>query len=386
MDYTQPIPSPELFKKWTAIVTIAAALERKVWVYTYNSNLYPNLYTFLVAPPGVGKSIVTDISKTLLEKLPTHYLAPSSVTKASLIDTLQDANRVIQLPKETPSSITFQYLTVISNELGVLIPSYESVFMTALTDIYDGKGYSERRRGNDLNIQLNNPQLTILAATQPSYLTSLLPEGAWDQGFLSRVLLIYSGDQLKRQLFTDERNDETKFKALVHDLKQIGKLFGKIMFTEEAKNAMEAWHADNGPPRPDHPKLKHYLIRRSANLLKLCMIFSVARSNELIVTIEDYSRALAALLEAEHYMPDVFKAMGSGGDTKVIEECWYFCAKLYTKKQKPVEEFKLMQFLQERTPAHNVERILAVMISAKLLKVVVGKGGKCYRPLEKMIY
>jgi hypothetical protein len=323
----------------------------------------------------------------MIGALEDHHIAPSSVTKASLIDELQDANRVIQRPRETPASNSFHYLTVVSNELGVFIPTYDTEFMTALTDIYDGDGYSERRRGNDINIKLSHPQMTILAATTPANLTAMLPEGAWDQGFMSRVLMIYSGEQRKRELFTNQAVDGAKSKALLQDLKQIGRAYGKISFTSDAKAAIEEWHLLDGPPRPDHPKLKHYLTRRVTHLLKLCMICSIARSNELIVTLDDYSEALSLLLEAEHYMPDVFKAMGAGGDAKAIEECWYFCSKLFIKKKEPVEEYKLMQFLQERVPAHSVASVLGIMVSAKLLKLsIVAKRGKCYRPMEKMQY
>lgn len=55
MEYTDHLPSPELFRKWSAIAAVAAALERRCWVHTMGSNLYPSMYIVLVAPPGGGE-------------------------------------------------------------------------------------------------------------------------------------------------------------------------------------------------------------------------------------------------------------------------------------------------------------------------------------------
>ena len=54
--YTEKIGSPPLFRRWCGIFTVAAALERKVWTVNNKGRLYPNLYMFLVGPPGTGKT------------------------------------------------------------------------------------------------------------------------------------------------------------------------------------------------------------------------------------------------------------------------------------------------------------------------------------------
>lgn len=66
--------------------------------------------------------------------------------------------------------VNFNSLTIVSNELGVLLPEYDPAMMSKLTDIYDGKGYSERRRTKDLNFKIDAPQINLIAATTPSFL------------------------------------------------------------------------------------------------------------------------------------------------------------------------------------------------------------------------
>ena len=300
------------------------------------------------------------------------------------MDELAVAERTIILPRQTPPSITFHSLKLLSNELGVLLPQYESEFMSTLTDIYDGSRYSERRRSVKNQIDIPNPQFNILAATTPSHLKDFLPAGAFDQGFLSRSFLIYSGETQIRPLFNVSRGDADIYKGLKRDLIRIGKLYGQMKFEEDAAEAITKWHMGGQPPKPEHPKLHNYNTRRTLHLLKLCMVASASESDNLLITLAHYQTALGWLLEAEAAMPDIFKSMTSGGDAKVIEECWYFCYQLYTKKNEPVPESKVYNFLQQRVPAHNVERIAEIMVRAGLLKIeTVNKIGTCFKPMEK---
>jgi hypothetical protein len=384
MEMTAGLPSPELFRKWSAISAIAGALERKVWVHTLGQNLYPTMYVILVAPPGVGKSVVTSKVGKLWGAIPDQHLASSSVTKASLIDDLRDATREIVRPSSTPPSDKFNSLKILSNELGVLIPSYDNEFMNVLTDIYDGYGYSERRRSKELNFELKAPQFSLLAATTPNYLSNILPEGAWEQGFLSRTILVYSGLTVLVDPFSTGKVDEKQAKALQTDLNRIALMYGEITFTEEAKAALTEWHLAGGPPAPDHPKLLNYRTRRTLHLLKLCMVASVADSESYEITFDHYQTALDWLIEVEHYIPDIFKSMATGGDMKAMEDTWYFVYKMYLKDNDPIPEAKVFRFLQERVPAHAVENIMTIMVKSGLLKEKqVNKIGRCFIPMER---
>jgi len=101
----------------------------------------------------------------------------------------------------------------------------------------------------------------------------------------------------------------------------------------------------------------------------------------MVITVEHFQRAESWLIEVEHYMPDIFKAMSHGGDGQLIKECWHFFYKIYIKKQEPIRHARLITFLQDRTPGHNVERLLSLMVASDMFTVVeVNKVGKCYVP------
>jgi len=377
---TENISSPSLFRKWAAISTIAGALERKVWVRSLGSYLFPNMYVILVGPPGVGKTEVTWRVRDIWESLEDHHIAATSVTKASLIDELADANRRWITHNQDNPVEHFNSLLLCINELGVLIPAYENEFMNTLTDLWDCKHYSERRRTSKLEIEIAKPQLNLLAACTPSYLMHVLPEGAWDQGFLSRTVLVYSGDRQLRSLFAERVSNEEEFGVLRGHLATISNLYGEAKFTESAAKLMDHFHLSGGEPKPEHPKLLSYDIRRTVHLLKLCMVASVSRSDELIIRDEDFRRAFDWLIEVEHHMPDIFKAMSQGGAGKTMEEAWYFLFTTYAKEQKPILKHRLIQFLQERVPVHNIQTTIDMMVQGQMVEETLLPGGKAYKP------
>lgn len=391
--YMKEKGSPPIFSRWAAIFAVSAAMERKVWIKTLKGVLYPNQYIIIVGPPGAGKTLATGVIRDMLVELVTDdarglRVAPTSVSKASLIDAINDAKRAFinARPKNgEPAVDEFNSLTVLSNELGVFLPSYENDFMNVLTDIYDCRHYSETRRSAKINIKVERPQLNLIAATTPSYLNNLLPEGAWDQGFLSRTILVYSGAEEPGELFGEIAHDDATFQRLVSDIRDISQLYGRMEFTEEAAEAITSWHKAKGPPEPDHPKLTHYNTRRTAHLLKLCTIAAASTGNDRKITLEHYVQALDWLVEAEGVMPDIFKSMTTGGAGRAMEEAWHFVYTLYIKENKPIHESRLTRFLSERVPIHDVGRIIEVMEKAGIIirKIDLEKGGQAFIPAAK---
>jgi len=385
--YTEGKGSSALYRKWAAIFAVGAAMERKVWLRTVKGNLYANKFILLVGEAGVGKSLCTNTVYDLLRDIHSPetplFLAPTSVTKASLIDALANAERRVIRPMEVPAINSFNSLTIIPNEFGVFLPSWEGDFMSTLTDLWDCGHYRETRRTSKLDIDIPRAQLNLFSATTPAHLTNLLPEGAWEQGFMSRIMMIYSSEVEHTDLFAQFEMDEDLHKALHLDLLDIYKMWGGLKISEDAKEGINEWAKSGGKPLPDHPKLTGYCARRVAHLLKLCMVASVAESSEGLITLDHFAEALDWMIEAETYMPDVFKSMKTGGDGRAMEECWHFVYKIFIKENAPVAEPRIVHFLQERVPAHNVMRILDVMERSQLLvKKLIGSGHG-YEPKAK---
>lgn len=393
--WTDAKPSPEIFRRWAGISTLAGVLERRVWVQTYGEMvLYPNIFVFLVGHPASGKSVALNDTRMLWKTLPDLHVSPTSMTAASLGDDLAAAQRKIVRPASIPPYVDYNSLLIASPELGVLMPGYDGELMIKLTDLWNCGVYEESRRTRKEKLVIPRSQLNMIAATTPSYLNNLLPPGAWDQGFISRVIMVFSAESIHKTLFENIAENESLRGDLVSDLTEIGQLFGKMNWTAEAAKAIVSWDNAGNEPIPNHPRLQHYNSRRTEHLLKLCMIACVNRSDcitrdgRITITFEDYSTALDWLLEAELFMPDIFKSMTVGGDAASIDETFHYIFSTYMAEKRPLAEHRLIHFIKDRVPAHSVLRVVEMLIRSNMIEVTAKdeKGRNLYKPIAKALH
>jgi hypothetical protein len=207
----------------------------------------------------------------------------------------------------------------------------------------------------------------------------MLPIGAWDQGFMARVIIVFSDEVKTRKVdlsATAKAENAQLRDALINDILIIGKMFTRMSWTETAVNALTYW-AESGDLDVNeplsHPRLQHYNVRRYAHLLKLCMIATADRGS-IIIDLCDFQTAVSWLTEVETFMPDVFKAMTSGGEFQVMAECHHYLKIKWAKDGKPIPKTFIHGFLQQRLPPHSVERAYSVMVKSGMFVEAPGGG------------
>lgn len=243
------------------------------------------------------------------------------------------------------------------DELGAFIHKYDNEMIDGLSAFYDPDAYSQSRRTNDLKIKIESPQINILCGSTPQNLSELMPEKAWGQGFTSRLIMVFSDERIIGDDFAlDSGADMT---GLEHDLKIISNLLGQFIVTEDYRKAVNDWRALGEPPVPSHPKLTHYIGRRRVHLYKLSMISAVDKSDALVIDKSDFNTALGWLLEAEHYMPEIFKAGATNADGQAMEEILHHI--MITDTGKGVSEGAIIRFARERVPIHSILRVIEIL-------------------------
>jgi hypothetical protein len=383
LEYTENIWSTESFRTWAAIAALAGALEQKVWIRSQGAKIYPNLFTFLVGPPGAGKTRPVEVTADLWSALDDHHIAPVSLTKAALMDRLGQSKRVAHTPE---GELIFNSLLIASKELGALIPGYDADFLNALTYLYDNIKYDEERRGNKGEpLVIDNPQINLIGCTTPGFLLDTMPPSAWEQGFLSRVLIIYDDISSQRPLNIldeDSNVNEPLRKALKDDIRSIGARVGKMTFTPEANDLIQAWYK-NKELEPAHPRLVNYVTRRPIHLLKLCMIACADRGGPNMIIAEDAEAAINWLTQAEGHMPDIFTAMASGGDAQVMSDCWHYVFTHKARSGQNTPMHLVYEFLGNRLPAHSVQRVYELMLRSRLFTGEIVDGVTLLVPRHK---
>lgn len=364
VETTEGLGTPKVFREWTAISLIAATLEQKVWLPT-TTPIYPNMYVFLVAHPGVGKTRTIRKAKSYYSELPEPHLAPTSMTGSAMVDALVRAKRTYVQHPDPPKEYNSMYIT--ADELGAFMHKYDNEAVGILSAFYDNDVYGQERRGNDIRIKIKSPQINLICGTTPSNLVSFMPEIVWEQGFTSRIIMVFSDERTIVDDFADLKSDLDK--DMVHDLKIINGLHGRFGVTEDFRSAVNDWRNLGEPPVPNHPKLIHYATRRRVHLYKLAMVSAVDRSNTLLLTKDDWNRAYNWLCRAEQLMPDVFKAGAGNADSTAIDEIYHYVLTA-GHKEWGLPETKIVNFARERVPMHSIMRIVDIMLQTGKIKFV----------------
>jgi hypothetical protein len=305
LKFTQETEAPRNFHFWTALFTLAGAMERKV---TLDMGLFewtPNLYVIFVGKPGiVTKSTTLRIGENLLLETGVKF-GPKSMTWQALIGAFQDAQKMVQAPGLDPIADPHDIqasLTFFVSELGNFIDTKDRALMDFLVEIWDGqKGPWERRTVSHGSVKLMNPWINLIGATTPSWLQSNFSADMVGGGFASRMITVYGAE--KRKLiaypgYSGTGLDETLRAPLIKDLQHIHSLVGTMRLDDEAIAWGEQWYIDHNLYMKTHnegARKADYLARRQTHLHKIAMIWSIARSDSLKITKGDLVKAFEIL-------------------------------------------------------------------------------------------
>lgn len=380
LELTDGATSPAIYRKWCAISLIAGACERRVWVKSGRWITYPNLYVLLVGPPGTGKYIIEEArqlwrdTKEQGSALKAFHVAPDSMTKASLVDSLARA-RSSRLGVSGPP-MTYHSLLIGAEEFQVLLPTYDMEFIGTLNRLYNNpSGHEEvRRTGTVKELNIQSPQLNILGGAQPSYFVSTFPEEAWTTGFARRIIMVYAPDPPVVSLYHDWNEEAPLRDALLVKLGQVAALSGQCLWHPSAIEKLDSWHMSGEEPVPSHSKLAHYKRSRVMLAIKLAIVSAVSRTSGLVIEELDIDRSLSWLFEVEKVMPDIFREMVGRSDSQVLEEMHLYLFALWARDRKPFHTSAMVNFLASRVPSDKVGRIMEVAEKANMIARVAGTG------------
>jgi len=364
VEYTKDLESPEICRRWTAIGTLAAVMQQKLSVTVGSGIIWPNMYIWLVSTPGIGKSIAIKEARKFIQDLDKIYIAPTNVSSASLIDFVAEA-RCILTPVPGPA-IQYNSAILLPDELMAFMATYDTQMIGLLTTLYDTDvPYGEDKRTLGTKHRMERPQLNMIVGTTPSNIMTYVPQTAWDQGFTSRIVLVWATKRKDdRDIFAVTAR--TRSAELEHDIRVINSTVGKFDMEESFKQKVRDWRAADYPPAPTHPRLTHYLPRRLAHFFKLAMVSSIDRGPSLVLTMADWERATKWLFEAEATMPIIFEQGITHSDTGAQNELAHFI-----RSQKgEISETQLVRKARTLLPVYAVTKTIEVLEKSGVIQQI----------------
>ncbi len=392
LSLTETIRSPTSFRLWTAISTIAAVLERRVWTITDGPDpLYPNLYVVLAGAPASGKTMAIGIARKMLTPLCEPgghgiHLGPDNPSAASFMDSLGDAVRISINGMGVPF---YCAMTVLCTELGDLISKYDKDFVAKLTTLYDNPPSYAMPRRISKSLTVETPCVNLIAAATPAAIGDIIPESAWGQGFTSRLIFIYGGiPTLRRRIF--QKRQDADANKLISSLKTFFKeLHGVFEWEPDAQAAMERWFNDEKlAPVPNYGRLVNYCGRRDVHVMKLAMVSAVSAGNGLTVTLADFRRAQRWLFEAEITMPDVFRAMAQKSDSQLLQDCHHWLYVRYSRvdvgKRVSIPETEIGTWLENKVPHEKIPSLISALEKTGRIRPGGFKGTWIPNPIDPL--
>lgn len=324
--YTENSEPPLSYHTWCGIGAVAGALQRKTWLIWGFETIYPNLYIVLVGPSGrTRKGTALRISREILSEVPNITVASQKTSPEALISRMK--NSITNFP-DPDGVIHFHCsMTCFSEELSVFLGQANINFLAALTDWYDSHRkweYETIGRGLD---SVQGVCFNLIGATAPEWLQTMLPQEAVGGGFTSRVIFVVEEQKRRSVAKHILTEDEMRLqRALVKDLERISQLTGPFSFDAAGEEAYTTWYEAEdakmarGEFPIEDPRMASYADRRATHIRKLMMVMSASRGDDMLLSAQDFTRALSVLTAAERKMHKTFGGLGQSRYSAVTEK------------------------------------------------------------------
>lgn len=376
LKFAENTEPPISYHIWTAIGTIAAALERKVYCRWGLDTIYPNQYIVLVGPAGATrKSVALGIGHGFLKDLEIP-LGSQKQSKEAFYKALNES--ITNFTDSDDGKIKHQSaLTMVSSELIVFMGTRDTDFLASLTDLYDcgdpktGEWtYETKWSGVD---RIMGVCFNLIGATAPEWFGAMLSPEAFGGGWTSRTMFIVEYQKAK---VVDDPNaipiDEELRARLQRDLERIHLLTGEMRIDQSARDKYSPWYLRQeagiarGKWPVDDPRFAAYTSRRATHIKKVAMALSASRGDDLAITGEDFDRARLILEKAEKKMPKAFGGFGRSRfseTTEIIED--------YIRHRGTITRSQVLRRYSNEVSAWDLEQIEEILRQMKRIEVVI---------------
>lgn len=273
--------------------------------------------------------------------------------------------------EEDVTGLTPREVFIHAPEFNNFMPRGDLDFLSIIGDLWDWdneKRSWKHRLKNSKQVHIFQPTISLLAGNTHAGFQEMFPPQSIGQGFLSRLILVYSEPSGKKISFPTTPSAKTKSDLVGMFANIRTKVVGEATITPPAKNALDiiyrTWH------ELEDQRFKHYSTRRFTHLLKLVLICAASRVSTKI-DMPDVLLASSLLAFTEAQMP---KALGEFGKSRNAEAANKIMQKLYETKQ-PLTLIQLWKVVNnDLEKMKDLGELLANLTGADKIQNIPGKG------------
>ena len=321
---------PRGYHGWASLSLIAALAEKRVWFEKFKgSKLYPNIYTLLIGPSGIGKGGAIGHAMRILKAAdldPPLNIYRGSTTHAHLEDVLGKPI-IVEDEYVYPPSQLWLIMDELANNLGdtKLAERFIKMMTELFTGDYDISG-GTRTHGSR---KIESPCVNWFAGTTVDWLFDAISRKEVFSGFTARVFFCFRKfiDTRHAQPSVPDNYDDV-LGRLINKIRAIHLTEGPFCFADKTQAIKDKWYMTRPVPK-DEGMLAAW--KRGDDLvIKLCMIFSLADSTDLIIKPHHFMRAKSTF---DNAFNDLDQLMDLACGTKDKEEVQFIEKVLKTEKK-----------------------------------------------------
>lgn len=412
MNFVGDSEVPHRYHYWICLGIVSACLAKRVYIRRGHSQIFPNLYIFLIGPSGLGKNQAIDAGYDIIkaegfqQDVNPHRV--TSFTAMGLVDYLGKKGKKGQSVNEVDQAPPMLILTPeLRESLGSKVIASDTI--THMTNMYSGKENPEsdfkRAAGHTV---MRGQVFNWWAGSTEEWLKECIPVSAMEGGFLPRVAVIREQESDKRILFPDVtsrpkqvQNYLRKWAFLYTMLgnEDYGRVEREIRFDTQAREAMLHWyHNVHEAHKPTIEELKPTWRRQTDLVFKLAMVNSIADVREwnfgpdtieqfwertkYVKTPQDWSYSMTireshvdqavrdsgVTMEAAPFLLDLVHSNPSIPNLVAVEK--------HIWNMRAVSRTDLARRFQRRLMARQLDQIIETLIDQGKVKIERRGGGK----------
>lgn len=250
---------------------------------------------------------------TFLRKVPDIFIFSDRITPEGVLDAVK---RIVVLPdgrkREESTALVW------APELPMMFGGSDVVTRSTaiwLTDVYEGKKEHQHTTRSGGHQKYANHVINFFGSTAPDWLEKL-PEEMVGGGFTGRIHFITASARKKAIAWPVPGLREAQLaQPLFDDLVHISHLFGEMKTTPEAHQLFTDWYEIDLAKRKlsaQEFRAKPYFERLHDHAMKLAMVYSLAESDDLLVSRDHLKQAIK---DVENVMTNIKYAISTLGST-----------------------------------------------------------------------
>lgn len=370
LEFTTEYESPGSFFKWSAYSIVAAVLRNNVYLTEGYRIICPNIYVLLLATSAMHrKSVPVGLAGDLVGEIRNTKIIRGRTSIQAVLDDLAG----IETDRRTGQPIRGGSCILCAEELAsFIVQSPETV--PILTDIYDyRKEWDSRLRGGKFKIQ--DMCVSLIAASNEIHFKEVYNQLAIYGGLLGRTFLVKPNEFRKGNSLIKQEKEKYDIKPLIDKLREISKLKGEMIFSEDATIEFDCWYNSWRETCKTSSDKSGIVGRIHTGVKKIAMI-NAAQRNELVINKDDI---LGAIDECLELLPNYDAFIMSSGKSSNAETASILINELWETAHKQLSRKEILYRHFMNFDAKILDEVIVTLEQAGMIQQVINNGGAEYR-------